>query len=146
MNYELIDKILFIILILLTIYLSIKAVVFGIIASLYTFLSKRVDIRVGDIIIREEILWNDRQNALLEEIGKGGYDEGGWPPIIDKDFNCLDGNHRISALKQTYGEDYIISVKQSPTTTKQFLMLVCVISNKVRKYQKGLKKINETDN
>ena len=48
---------------------------------------------------------------LKQSIIQNGFNQEQYKIKISKDGYCLDGHHRITVLKELYGEDYEINVK-----------------------------------
>tara|TARA_Y100000592_G_C5393444_1_gene279398 strand:+ start:241 stop:876 length:636 start_codon:yes stop_codon:yes gene_type:complete len=73
-----------------------------------------------------ELNWDKKQLKLKKVINNGGYKEGlNTFVTITKDNLILDGNHRVSLLKEKYGDDYKILVKKTLYSQKK-LMKKCL--------------------
>ena len=75
--------------------------------------------------------WDDEQLKLKKVINDGGYKDGLNSFItITKDNILLDGNHRVSLLKEKYGNDYYIVVKKSLFTFENLFKRALLKINK----------------
>lgn len=75
--------------------------------------------------------WDDKQLKLKKVINNGGYKDGLNSFItITKDNILLDGNHRVSLLKEKYGNDYDIVVKKSLFTFENLFKRALLKINK----------------
>jgi hypothetical protein len=76
-----------------------------------TVIQYRKKIKVSDIVLKlgQGITWSEEQKQIKKDILNGNYIET--YPLLSVDNVCLDGHHRVMALKELEPERVIVVKK-----------------------------------
>lgn len=69
-------------------------------------------VRIGDIKLPKKVRWTQAQLDLRDEI-INNYDPSIGVIKVSRDLRILDGNHRTTILKEAYGDDYKVLVRNT---------------------------------
>jgi hypothetical protein len=89
-------------------------------------LGKTITVKVGEIQIPECITWTEQHIEIIDEI-IDNYDVNIGAIKITKDYQLIDGNHRVCILWEKYGDDHEIIVKQIPINRRPFYTILVLL-------------------
>jgi hypothetical protein len=76
------------------------------------FLTRKRKIRVGDLKFTKKTKFDESKTELVDDLSNKKFDEKKGRILVDRKNKIMDGNHRVSLLKEHYGDDHIVPVEK----------------------------------